>query len=152
DPPSTRIEQIADELQLSETGRRIFFASRPQIDAANDFQQHCPIEGDVVLGCYGGQRLYVYEVTDDRLAGTIEATAAHELLHAFYDRLSPERAARIDQLVAAYVEALPADDENRRVVEGYPEAQRADEWHSRIGIGYEQLPAALEEHYAQVFL
>lgn len=152
EPPSERIEQLAEQLELSETGRRIFFASRPQIDAANDFHEHCPLEGDVVLGCYGGQRIYVYEVTDERLAGTIEATAAHELLHAYYDRLSPERAERIDRLVAAYVATLPAGDENRRTVERYPEAQRADEWHSRIGIGYAQLPASLEEHYAEVFL
>lgn len=152
EPPSTRIEQLADELALTETGRRVFFASRPQIDAASDFQQHCPLEGDVVLGCYGGKRIYVYEVTDERLAGTIEATAAHELLHAVYDRLTPEKAARIDRLVAAYVAALPADDANRAVVEGYAEAQRADEWHSRLGIGYAELPASLEAHYAEVFL
>lgn len=152
EPPTTRIERLADELALTETGRRIFFASRPQIDAASDFQQHCPLEGDVVLGCYGGKRIYVYEVTDERLSGTIEATAAHELLHAFYDRLSPERAARIDQLVASHVDALPADDANRTVVEGYSQAQRADEWHSRLGIGYADLPPALEAHYAEVFL
>lgn len=152
EPPTSRIEQLADDLALSETGRRIFFASRPQIDAASDFQQHCPLEGDVVLGCYGGQRIYVYEVTDERLSGTIEATAAHELLHAYYDRLGPEKRVEVDRLVAAYVAALPADDENIRIVEGYPEAQRADEWHSRLGIGYAGLPAALEAHYAEVFL
>jgi hypothetical protein len=152
EPPPTRIEQLAGDLDLSESGRRIFFASRPQLDAATDFQQHCPLEGDVVLGCYGGKRIYVYEVTDERLAGTIEATAAHELLHAYYDRLGPERAARIDRLVAAYVATLPADDENRRTVEGYPEAQRADEWHSRVGISYTSLTAELEAHYAEVFL
>lgn len=152
EPPHPRIEQLAEQLELSETGRRIFFASRPQIDAADDFQQHCSLEGDVVLGCYGNKRIYVYEVTDDRLAGTIESTAAHELLHAYYDRLSPERTARVDRLVAAFVATLPDDDPNRRTVAGYPEAQRADEWHSRIGIGYASLPDALEEHYADVFL
>jgi hypothetical protein len=151
EPPAQRIEQLADDLELTETGRRIFFASRPQIDAADDFQQHCPLEGDVVLGCYGGTRIYVYEVTDERLAGTIETTAAHELLHAVYDRLSRDDAARIDALVADYVAALPDDDENVRIVAGYPEAQRADEWHSRLGTSYTELPATLEEHYAVYF-
>jgi len=151
EPPSERIEQLAQDLELTETGRRIFFASRPQLDGAVDFQQHCPLEGDVVLGCYGGQRIYVYEVTDERLAGTVETTAAHELLHAYYDRLSAEQLARIDALVADYVAALPDDDENARIVAGYPEAQRSDEWHSRLGTSYTQLPAALEAHYAEVF-
>ena len=151
DPPAERIEQLARDLGLTETGRRIFFASRPQLDQADDFQQHCPLEGDVVLGCYGGTRIYVYEVTDDRLAGTIETTAAHELLHAAYDRLTPDDAARIDALVADYVATLPADDGDVRIVAGYPEAQRADEWHSRLGTGHAALPAALEAHYAAYF-
>ncbi len=151
EPAPQRIEQLAQQLELTETGRRIFFASRPQIDGAADFQQHCPLEGDIVLGCYGGQRIYVYEVTDERLAGTIEATAAHELLHAYYDRLSPDDLARVDRLVADYVATLPDDDENVRIVAGYPAAQRADEWHSRLGTGYASLPTALEAHYAEVF-
>jgi hypothetical protein len=151
EPPSQQIEALAEKLELTELGRRIFFASRPQLDGADDFQQHCPLEGDIVLGCYGGQRIYVYEVTDERLSGTVEATAAHELLHASYDRLSPDEAARIDELVADYVATLPDDDENARIVAGYPAAQRADEWHSRLGTAYAGLPAALEAHYAEVF-
>jgi hypothetical protein len=151
EPPAPRIEQLAQDLELTETGRRIFFASRPQIDQADDFQQHCPLEGDIVLGCYGGMRIYVYDVTDERLAGTIETTAAHELLHAFYDRLSREDAARIDTLVADYVATLPDDDDNVRIVAGYPDSQRADEWHSRLGTGYAGLPSELEAHYAEIF-
>lgn len=151
EPAPQRIEQLAQALDLTETGRRIFFASRPQIDGADAFQQHCPLEGDIVLGCYGAQRIYVYEVTDERLAGTVEATAAHELLHAYYDRLSTDEAARIDALVAAYVAALPEDDANVPIVARYPSAQQADEWHSRLGIGYAELPAALETHYAEIF-
>jgi hypothetical protein len=151
EPAPPHIERLAQQLDLTDTGRRIFFASRPQLDGAEAFQQHCPIEGDIVLGCYGGQRIYVYEVTDERLAGTIEATAAHELLHAYYDRLSPDEAARIDTLVADFVATLPDDDENVRIVADYPTEQRADEWHSRLGVAYGELSAALEAHYAEVF-
>lgn len=151
EPPPQRIDALAEKLELTEVGRRIFFASRPQLDGADDFQRHCPLEGDIVLGCYGGQRIYVYEVTDERLSGTIEATAAHELLHAYYDRLGPDETARIDELVADYVATLPDDDENARIVDGYPAGQRADEWHSRLGTSYAELPAALETHYAEVF-
>jgi hypothetical protein len=151
EPPAAHIAELADDLALTETGRRIFFASRPQIDDASDFQQHCPLEGDIVLGCYGGERIYVYRVTDERLDGTVEATAAHELLHAVYDRMTPEEAARIDALVAAYVATLPTDDENVRTVAGYPESQHADEWHSRLGTDYAQLPVELERHYAEIF-
>ena len=152
EPPSERIEELAQELTLTETGRRIFFASRPRIDRAADFQQHCPLEGGVVLGCYGAGTIYVYEVTDERLAGTIEATAAHELLHAAYERMSPAERARIDALVAEFVAGLPDDDANIATVESYEESQHADEWHSRLGTGYAELPTELEQHYAQFFV
>ena len=152
DPPSAEITQLADELALTETGRRIFFATRPQVEAARDFEEHCPFEAEVVLGCYDRGRIYVYDVTDARLAGTVEATTAHELLHAVYARLDEAQTARIDTLVAGYVATLPADDETVALVGTYPESQRADEWHSRLGTSFGALPAELERHYAQVFL
>jgi len=151
EPPAARIESLAEELTLTETGRRIFFASRPRIDTASDFQEHCPLEGGVVLGCYGGGTIYVFDVTDERLAGTVQATAAHELLHAVYERMSPADRARIDALVARVVAQLPEDDPNVATVAGYAESQRADEWHSRIGTGYADLPRELADHYAQIF-
>lgn len=150
-PPSAEIEQLADELHLTDAGRRIFFASLPQIDEAADFEQHCPLEGDVVLGCYTGGHIYIYDVTDDRLSGTIETTAAHELLHAVYERMSPSDLRQIDALVAGYVATLSADDNNVATVADYPSEQHPDEWHSRLGTDYADLPAALEEHYATYF-
>lgn len=151
EPQPERIEQLAERLTLTETGRRIFFASRPRIDAASDFQEHCPLEAGVVLGCYGSGTIYIYDVTDERLAGTVEATAAHELLHAVYERMSRDERSRIDALVAEFVAGLDEDDPNIATVAGYAERQHADEWHSRVGTGYEGLPAELEAHYAEIF-
>ncbi|AYF98844.1 hypothetical protein [Protaetiibacter intestinalis] len=151
EPPSAQVEQLAEELQLTEDGRRVFFATRPQVETARDFEEHCPFEAEIVLGCYDSGRIYVYEVSDERLAGTVEATAAHELLHAVYERMSESDARRVDELVAGYVATLPEDDENVTIVAGYPAAQRADEWHSRLGTSYTDLPAELEAHYATVF-
>ncbi|MFT4030049.1 MAG: hypothetical protein QM675_09245 [Protaetiibacter sp.] len=151
EPPSESIEQLAEELTLTETGRRIFFASRPRIEDASDFQEHCTVEAGIVLGCYYRWQIYVYEVTDERLAGTIEATAAHELLHAVYARMSDEEQARIDALVAQVVATLPETDSDVQAVAGYPESQWADEWHSRLGTSHTGLPAELEAHYAEIF-
>lgn len=152
EPPPAHIERLAEQLQLTDDGRRVFFASRPQLDDASTFQEHCPLEGGVVLGCYNNDGIYIYEVTDERLAGTVQATAAHELLHAVYQRMSREDRARIDALVAQVVAGLPSDDPNIATVAGYAEAQHADEWHSRIGTGYLDVPAELSRHYARYFL
>lgn len=151
DPPSAQIEELADDLALTETGRRIFFATRPQIETARDFEAHCPVEAEVVLGCYYRGRIFVYDVTDERLAGTVESTTAHELLHALYGRMDPAEEIRIDALVADYVSTLPEDDSVLAIVKTYPAGQQADEWHSRLGTSYATLPEALERHYAQVF-
>ncbi len=151
EPPSTEIERLAQDLTLTEEGRRIFFASRPQIESAQSFQDHCPAESQVVLGCYFRERIFVYEVTDERLAGTIETTMAHELLHALHDRLNPEERRRIDALVEAYVAQIPGSDPNISIVAGYAEKQQLDEWHSRLGTSYPDLPAELETHFARVF-
>lgn len=151
DPPSAQIEELAQQLELTETGRRIFFATRPQVDTARDFETHCPVEAEVVLGCYYRDRIFVYEVTDERLAGTVESTTAHELLHALYARMEPAEETRVDALVADYVADLPDDDATRAIIETYPDEQHADEWHSRLATSFETLPAALETHYAQIF-
>lgn len=151
DPPSVEVEQLADELTLTESGRRVLFATRPQIEDARDFETHCPVEAEVVLGCYYRGRIYVYDVTDERLAGTVQSTTAHELLHAVYARMEPDEQTRIDALVADYVATVPSDDDILAIVETYPAAQRADEWHSRLATSFASLPDALEQHYAQVF-
>jgi len=151
DPPSAQVETLADELSLTETGRRIFFATRPQVEQARDFEAHCTVEAEVVLGCYYRGRIFVYDVTDERLAGTVQATAAHELLHAVYERMGAADQTRIDALIADYVATLPDDDETRAIIDTYPADQHDDEWHSRLATSYETLPAAIERHYAAVF-
>jgi len=104
-----------------------------------------------VLGCYDGERIYVYRVTDERLAGTNEVTAAHEMLHAAYSRLSSSDRVALDVLIKDFVATLPADDPTVELVDGYPPEQRRDEWHSRLGTEYAALTPELEEHYAQYF-
>jgi hypothetical protein len=151
EPVSDEVAAIADTTGMSETGELIYRASTPAIEDDDDFNQHCSIEGGAVLGCYYEGNLYVYAVTDERLAGTVEVTAAHEMLHAAYERLSPDERARIDGLVEKAIAAIPADDPVYEDLALYPDAQLADEWHSRLGTEFADLPPALEEHYAIYF-
>ncbi|MBN9606634.1 MAG: hypothetical protein J0G30_08490 [Actinomycetales bacterium] len=151
-PPTADIETIADEVTLTPDARRIFFATRPSIEPADSFNGHCEVEGQTVLGCYtSDDRIYVYQVTDERLAGTVEVTAAHEFLHAAYERLSAGERDRVDALVAAAVDAIPPDDPVRAVMATYPASQLADEWHSRLGTEFADLGPELEQYYARYF-
>ena len=151
EPVSDDVAEIAQTTGMSAEGELIFRASTPAIEDDDDFNQHCSIEGGAVLGCYYEGNLYVYAVTDERLAGTVEVTAAHEMLHAAYERLSPDEQARIDGLVEEAIAAIPSDDPVYEDLALYPAAQLADEWHSRLGTEFADLPPALEEHYANYF-
>lgn len=152
EPSPDDIVAIADRTGMSEAGRLIYLASTPAIEDADSFNQDCSVESEGTLGCFDGRNIFIYSVTDDRLAGTIEVTAAHEMLHAAYNRLTPEDRTHLDTLVADFIASLPADDPTFATLEaGYDLAQYADEWNSRIGTEYADLPAELEAHYATYF-
>jgi hypothetical protein len=151
EPIPDDVAAIAAATGMSEEGELIYRASTPEVEDDDDFSEHCSIEGGAVLGCYYEGNVYVYAVTDERLAGTVEVTAAHEMLHAAYERLSPDERDRIDALVDEAIAAIPDDDPTFDDLELYPAAQHADEWHSRLGTEFAELSPALEEHFARYF-
>jgi prefoldin subunit 5 len=150
-PSPESIQAIADATGMSDEGRLIFLASTPEVEQADEFNDDCAVESQGTLGCYDGNDIYIYAVTDSRLKGTIEVTAAHEMLHAAYQRLSPDDRTRVDAMVAEAVDALPPDDPVFTDMAGYPKDQWPDEWHSRLGSEFGDLPPALETYYARYF-
>jgi cell division protein FtsB len=151
EPLPDDIAAIAAVTGMSIEGELVYRASTPAIEDDADFTQHCAIEGGAVLGCYDDGNVYVYSVTDTRLAGTVEVTAAHEMLHAAYERLSPAERERVDALVEEAVATIPDDDPVFEDMALYSAAQHADEWHSRLGTEFADLPAELEQHFARYF-
>jgi cell division protein FtsB len=152
EPLPDDIAAIAAVTGMSVEGELVYRASTPAIEEDADFTQHCAIEGGAVIGCYYDGNVYVYAVTDTRLAGTVEVTAAHEMLHAAYERLSPAERERVDALVEEAVATIPEDDPVFEDMALYSAAQHADEWHSRLGTEFADLPAELEQHFARYFV
>lgn len=150
-PVDGDVAAIARATGMSREGELVFRASRPAVEDDDLFTQHCALEGGAVLGCYAAGTIYVYDVTDERLAGTVEVTAAHEMLHAAYERLPRVERERVDALVAERVAAIPEDDPVFADLELYAPEQFADEWHSRIGTEFADLSPELEAHYARYF-
>jgi hypothetical protein len=150
-PSPSDITAIADATGMSDEGRLIFLASTPEVEDAEAFNDDCRVESRGTLGCFDGHEIFIYRVTDPRLRGTIEVTAAHEMLHAAYQRLSPADRSAVDALVAAAVDALPADDPAFADLAAYPRSEWPDEWHSRLGSEFGDLPPALERHYDRYF-
>ena len=154
--PATAIASIASQDQLTNTGQRYFYASRPQIEDRTGFTKDCGShEATVsVLGCYAGQRIYLFDVTDQELDGIEQVTAAHEMLHAAYDRLSDTERQKIDALLLAEADKLKSDPTFSARIAVYaklPSDQYVNELHSVIGTEVADPGSALENYYTQYF-
>ena len=88
--PDEQIGQLVSKLNFSPRGKEVFFATNPVVSGPEDFNQQCNRHEATVsiLGCYDDQNIYIYRVTESKLSGVMETTAAHELLHAAYARLN----------------------------------------------------------------
>jgi len=154
DPPA-RIVELAISTTMTDYGRKLFYVHQPEINDRTTFRQNCTIaEASIVLGCYiSNYRIYVFDVQDSRLNGVHEVTAAHEMLHAAYDRLSNSERERIDKLTAeAYTSA--ADERLQKTIASYQERDPGvvpNELHSIMATEVSTLPAELEEYYKQYF-
>lgn len=152
--PETTIANIAADLRLTDKGKTIFYASRPELEDATDFNEHCHSHDEkiAVLGCYTAKKIYIYNSPSrEELNGVIESTAAHELLHAVWDRLSENEKTRLGpELNAVYQKYQEALSEDLSI---YEADARLDELHSRIGtqIPFNNLPEILQKHYQKYY-
>lgn len=148
------VVQYADDTAMSDHGRRIFYVTKPELNDQQQFNDNCSTpEKTLVLGCYTGGRIYVYSVDDDRLDGVEEVTAAHEMLHAAYARLSSGDKRDLDELLEKQMAQID-DPRIIELVDQYREddpSVLANEMHSIFGTEVRDLLEELEEHYKQYF-
>lgn len=151
--PKTVIADIAKNLDLTDKARNIFYASRPELEDAENFNEHCHSHNEkiAVLGCYTNKTIYLYDYDASELSGVTESTSAHELLHAAWARLSANEKSRLapelNSVYKTYQDALSED------LSIYENADQLDELHSRIGtqIPFNNLPKTLQDHYKEYF-
>lgn len=158
--PTPVVEGHVERLGFTEHGKFLYYASTPSIEASMDFAESCPPhegeEGFGILGCYvpAMKTIYLYDVTDERLDGTEEITAAHEMLHAAWDRLGDDERARLTALLVAEYEKHSSDAafaERMAIYERIEPGEHANELHSILGTEVAEVDAQLEEYYAQYF-
>jgi len=155
-PPMPAIVELADRTGMSETGRRIFFASAPSIDDAADFNTNCSdIETTmIILGCYANGRIHIFNISYQPIAAAKYVTSAHEMLHAAYVRLSKGQREIVDGMLEDAYQYASANDELRDLMDEYARMepdQRYNELHSILGTEYAGLPTELEKYYARYF-
>lgn len=153
--PSPEIAQIANDVGLNENGRFYYFASRPELDFAKEFNGECRSreQGNAILGCYKNQRIYIYNVNDERLNGLKEVTAAHEMLHAAYERL-PESDKKAVNTLLEKEYSKNSDAEFSKRMDYYKRNQPGEEYnelHSIIGTEFADISPQLEDYYKRYF-
>lgn len=153
--PSAEIAQIANDAGMNETGKFYYYASHPKLDSTSNFNEDCrrKEQGNAILGCYKAGKIYLYDIDDERLRGVKEVTAAHEMLHAVYERLSVADKRKVNTLLTNEEKKI-TDDIFRERMEYYRRnqpGQHHNELHSIIGTEVDDIAPELETYYKKYF-
>jgi hypothetical protein len=153
--PSPAIAKLATATTMTDTARRLFYVNQPTIEAKKLALNLCKsTEHTIVLGCYVPSKgIFLQEVTDPRLQGVMEVTAAHEMLHVAYQRMTFFEQTQIDKQLQLILGKL----QNPRIlklVETYNQQDPRsvnNELHSILGTEMRNLGSELEDHYRKYF-
>ena len=154
--PTAEVASLAIDSGMSDHGTFLFYASQPALQQAKEFNQQCEKRehSTAILGCYDGYRIYIYDIADPRLAGVRPTTAAHEMLHAGFRRLSDKDKEVVGALIDAEYEKLKNNEELASRMAFYERTQpgeRQNELHSIIGTEVRDIHPELEAHYRRYF-
>jgi len=154
--PTTEVASISQKSGFSKTGEFYFYASHPQVNTAAEFNTHCQRqeEKSAILGCYVDRGIYIYDVTNAQLTGIREVTAAHETLHAIWDRLSDSEKSSIGKLLESEYAKLTSPDIKERMAyyDRTEPGERLNELHSIIGTEVPTVSNELAAYYSKYFV
>lgn len=153
--PSVEIAQISEKLNLTNSAQQTFYSTRPEIQDAEKFNENCTnkFEQSAVLGCYKNDRIFVYDIKDEKLDGIKEATSAHEILHAVWARMNENERTKISEKLNAEYEKVktPELEETMAAYARTEPGQHENELHSILATEFENLSPELEEYYRKIF-
>ena len=154
-PLDAQVKTLATEAGLNSRGDYLLQISRAQLDDSASFNANCQIKETqaILLGCYSGQRIYVFNVTDSQISGIKSVIAAHEMLHAAYQRLSSTERNRVDAMISAEIPHIqnPEILDLLKVYAKSEPGQELNELHSLLATEEKSLPSDLENYYKQYF-
>ena len=154
--PNADVISLASRSGMSDEGKFYFFAAQPAVEEAQEFNKQCDRKEDTtaILGCYNGRNIYIYNVTNQSIDGIREVTAAHEMLHAAYDRLGGSEKARVNALLETEYAKLKTDAKLAERMAFYDRTEpgeRDNELHSVIGTEVVSVSPELEKYYTKYF-
>lgn len=153
--PSQEVVELADDTTMQDDTRRIFYVNHPKLSDKSEFNTECrTTEKSIILGCYvAGRGIFLLDVDEPKLEGVVEVTAAHEVLHAHYERLSDSEREKVDKMTAAAFKNI-SNQRIKDTVANYREKDPSivpNELHSILATEVRDLSPELEEYYKQYF-
>jgi hypothetical protein len=145
--PSSQTVAAADEAGLSDAGRRLFYRTDPTFADRATVSAACDIER---LGCID-EKGRVFILDEPGQHATAVVTAAHEMLHLAYRRLSEERKAALAPLLEEGISMNRTEGIDGQLAAEETTEARLDEAHSYLGSEYSDLPDDLETYYNEYF-
>lgn len=156
-PPAT-ITQLAQQTTMTDRAKHLFYINKPIIADKSQFSGYCKQqEQAIVLGCYHSDEDGIFLLRIDprsQLHGVMQVTAAHEMLHAAYDRLSPSQRAKVDRELEDFYAHGLQDKSVKAEIDSYKKTEPhsvVNEMHSIFGTEVAHLPADLEQYYTEYF-
>ena len=154
-PLDSEITALANQAGLNDQGKFLLAASKTELQGSNTFKPGLTSDDSqtIIEGYYQAQRIYVYDVTNPKVSGMMAVTAAHEMLHAAYERLSSKDKASVDAQIQAYIPHIKNQD-IKDMMTYYAKAepgQELNELHSMLATEEPNLPAGLEAYYKRYF-
>ncbi len=157
--PPANVQELAKRDTMTASAQRVFYINHPDIESdVGQFRSDChENEKTIILGCYHSNQagIFVYNVTDPRLAGVQEVTSAHEMLHAMYDRLSRSEKDNVSSMLQSYYNNGLQDQRIIDTINSYKQSEPKDlvnEMHSIFGTEIANLPPPLEKYYSRYFI
>jgi hypothetical protein len=156
--PPSQIAQLASEDTMNSYTKHVFYVNHPVlISTVSAFRAQCPKdETDIVLGCYhiGQNGIFIYDVQSASLDGVQQVTAAHEVLHAIYARLSNPAREQLNHELEQYYKHGLVNSRVAAEIQVYQKTEPGsvyDEMSCTFGTEIANLPPALNNYYKQFF-
>lgn len=153
--PTAQQQDFVTRAGMNSLGRVLFLQGKPSVEPEEKFQALCGVDDKemIELGCYSGGRIYLLDLSGAELADESYVTAAHEMLHGAYQRLTPGARQEINRELEAAARKVMTPELSERLA-GYERTepgQRATELHSILGTEFPDLSAGLERYYQKYF-
>lgn len=154
--PPTEIAALASATTMTATGQKYFYVSSPELNDKQTFNTNCPnveARASLILGCYYKRNIFLLRVDRPELGQVTEVTAAHEMLHAAYERLSRSDKEQINNYISAFYPTItdPKFKELIGIYERTEPGELLNELHSLLPTEIRVLSPELENYYQRYF-